>query len=534
MSAVQVVNPNADVIGSGQALLTNISAAKGLQSILKTNLGPKGTMKMLVGGAGQIKLTKDGKVLLDEMQIQHPTAILIARTATAQDEFTGDGTTSNVLFTGELMKQSERYLQDGLHPRVLVEGFEAARERTLEFLEKFRVELKKIDTDRETLLNVARSSLRTKVHRELADHLTPIVVDAVLLIQRPNEAIDLHMVEIMEMKHKSDLDTRLIKGLVLDHGSRHPDMAKRATDCYIFVCNVSLEYEKSEVNSSFMFKSAEEREQLVAAERKFTDDKVQKIIDFKKKVCEGTDKTFVVINQKGIDPISLDMFQREGIIGLRRAKRRNMERLALACGGYAVNSVEDLEPGCLGEAGLVYEHVLGEEKFTFVEECKNPSSCTILIKGPDDHTISQIKDAIRDGLRAVLNTVEDRSLIPGAGAFEVAAYQDLMEFKKKVAGRAKLGVQAFADALLIIPKILAENSALDATDSIINLLEEAAKGHVVGLDIETGGCLQPEKAGIWDNYRVKKQFLHLGSLIAMKLLLVDEVMRAGKKMGKEE
>lgn len=514
--------------------MTNIAAAKGLQAILKSNLGPKGTLKMLVGGAGQIKLTKDGKVLLDEMQIQHPTAVLIARTATAQDEFTGDGTTSSVLFTGELMKQAERYLQDGLHPRILVEGFEQAREKTLEFLEKFKIETKEVELDREKLLSVARTSLRTKVHRELADHLVPIVVDAVLMIQRPNEPIDLHMVEIMHMKHRADLDTRLIRGLVLDHGARHPDMPKRSTDCFIFVCNVSLEYEKSEVNSSFMFKSAEEREQLVDAERKFTDDKVKQIIAFKKKVCDGNDKTFVLINQKGIDPISLDMLQREKIIGLRRAKRRNMERLALACGGYAVNSLEDLEPGCLGNAGLVYEHVVGEEKYTFVEECQNPSSCTILIKGPDDHTINQIKDAIRDGLRAILNAIEDKSLIPGAGAFEIAAYQHLMEVKKSVVGRAKLGVQAFADALLVIPKTLADNSALDATDSVIALLEEAAKGHIVGLDIETGACLQPEKLGIWDNYRVKKQFLHLGSLIAMKLLLVDEVMRAGRKMGSKD
>ena len=183
-------------------------------------------------------------ICICKQQIQHPTATLIARTATAQDEFTGDGTTSNVLFIGELLKQSERYLQEGLHARVLVEGFELARERTLQFLDKFKVETKDIDTDRERLLSVARTSLRTKVHRELADHLTPIVVDSVLLIQKPNEPIDLHMVEIMHMKHKSDLDTTLIKGLVLDHGARHPDMAKRSTDCYIFVCNVSLEYEK--------------------------------------------------------------------------------------------------------------------------------------------------------------------------------------------------------------------------------------------------------------------------------------------------
>eukprot|EP00455_Lapot_gusevi_P024654 TRINITY_DN2571_c0_g1_i1.p1 TRINITY_DN2571_c0_g1~~TRINITY_DN2571_c0_g1_i1.p1 ORF type:complete len:534 (+),score=231.43 TRINITY_DN2571_c0_g1_i1:91-1692(+) len=533
MSALEMVNPNADLIGSNAALSVNISAAKVLQDLLKTNLGPRGTLKMLVSGAGDVKLTKDGNVLLHEMQIQHPTAALIARTATAQDEITGDGTTSNVLFTGELLKQCERYLAEGLHPRILVEGIELARERALQFLDEFKLEQK--EPTRETLIAVARTSLRTKVHQELADLLTEIVVDAVLTIRRPEEPVDLHMVEIMHMEHKSDLDTKLIKGLVLDHGARHPDMAKRSENCFIMTLNVSLEYEKTEVNSGIFWKNAEDREKLVAAERKFVDDKVNKIIELKNRVCaENPGSSFVIVNQKGIDPLSLDALVRAGIVGIRRAKRRNMERIPLACGGYAINSVDDLTPECLGRADLVYEHVLGEEVYTFIEGVTNPFSCTILIKGPNKHTIAQIKDAVRDGLRAVKNVLEDKSVVAGAGAFEVATSIALHHYKNEVSGRAKLGVAAFADALLVIPKTLASNSGLDSQDAVISLLEEAMKGNRVGLDVETGRCLLPESVGIWDNHRVKRQFLHLGSVIACKLLLVDEVMRAGRNMGKNE
>jgi T-complex protein 1 subunit zeta len=533
-SAVQSVNPEADVLGKKHALAMNCAAAMGLQQVLCTNLGPRGTMKMLVGGAGQIKLTKDGKVLLDEMQIQHPTAAVIARTATAQDDMTGDGTTSNVLFTGELMKQAQRYLQEGVHPRVIVEGFEGARERTLEFLESFREERKE-EFDRETLIEIARTSLRTKTYPELADHLTEICVDAVQKIYTPGTPIDLHMIEIMHMRHKSALDTRFIDGLVLDHGARHPNMRQRSENCFILTLNVSLEYEKSEVNAGFFYKNAEERAKLVAAERKYTDDKVGEIVAFCKSMRKGKNEKagFIVINQKGIDPISLDLLQKNGIVGIRRAKRRNMERLAKACGGYAVNNCEDLKPECLGRAELVYEHTLGDAKYTFVEGCQNATSCTILIRGPNDHTIRQIKDAIRDGLRAIMNAIQDKCLIPGAAAFEISAHLDLMKYKKTVKGRAKLGVQAFADALLVIPKTLAENAGLDKSDTIIELLEKSEGGKVVGLDLETGKAMQPGKAGVWDNYRVKKQFLHLSSLIATKLLLVDEVMRAGRKMGKD-
>jgi T-complex protein 1 subunit zeta len=532
MSSVQTINPNAEVMRSGAALLVNVNAAKGLQDVLRTNLGPKGTLKMLVGGAGQIKITKDGNVLLHEMQIQHPTAIMIARTATAQDDETGDGTSSIVLFTGELLKYAERVLSEGVHPRIIADGFEMARNRASDFLRKFMEPKISIAEDRELLCNIARTSLRTKLQADMADQLTEIVTDAVLSIARPGEPLDLHMVERMHIMNRTDRDSRLVKGLVMDHGSRHPDMPKYLENCYILTCNVSLEYEKTEVSSSFLYSTAEEREKLVEAERRFTDARVRDIIALKKAVCTPENgKTFVVINQKGIDPVSLDMLAKEGIIALRRAKRRNMKRLTLACGGLAVNSTEDMTPDVLGTAGKVYEQVVGDDKYTFVEDVAHPFSCTILLKGPNPHTIAQLKDAVRDGLRAIKNALEDEAVVAGAGAFEIAAAADLREYAKtEVTGKSKLGIMAYADALEIIPKTLAANSGFDVSDTLIKLQEEAAKaaGAPVGLDVETGEACSPGDAGIWDNLRVKQQFLSLATILASQLLVVDEVMRAGR------
>lgn len=528
--AVRTINPNAEVVRKTHALSINVAAGKGLQDLLRTNLGPKGTLKMLVGGAGQIKLTKDGSVLLHEMQISHPTAIMIARTATAQDDNVGDGTTSIVLFSGELLKQAERYLVDGLHPRTVADGFDLARDRCLAFLEKFKVEKPDIGSDREMLISVAKTALRTKLRPELADQLTEIVTDAILCIRQEGKPIDLHMVERMHMIHRTDNDTRLVKGLVLDHGARHPDMPKYVENAYILTANISLEYEKSEVNASFEYTTAEERDRLVEAERKFTDDKVRAIIALKRQVCtEENGYNFVVVNQKGIDPLSLDMLAKEGIIGIRRAKRRNMERLTLACGGLAVNNVVELTPDCLGFAGKVYEQVLGDNKYTFIEDVKNAFSCTILVKGPNPHTIAQLKDAVRDGLRAVRNAIEDGALVPGGGAFEIAARTDLMEYTKEVRGKAKLGIRAFADALQIIPKTLAENSGLDVSDTLLKVEEEQAdSGEACGIDVVTGEPMVPETEGIWDQFRVKRQFIQLATVLASQLLLVDEVMRAGR------
>lgn len=540
---VTVVNSKADVLRAMAALNANSTAAKGLAEVLKSNLGPRGALKMLVGGAGQIKITKDGSVLLGEMQIQHPTASMIARASKAQDEETGDGTTSNVLFIAELMKLSERLIADGLHPRLIADGFNLARMEALTFLEEFKKPINP-DTDRLKLVDVARTALRTKLPQQHADKLASIVVEAIECIKTPASEkddskvpLDLFMVELMQMKERLVTETRLVKGLVMDHGSRHPDMPKRLENVFVLTLNVSLEYEKTEVHSTFFYSSAEERERLVASERQFTDDKVRKIVDLKNRVCVGDKKNygFLIVNQKGIDPPSLDMLAKEGILALRRAKRRNMERLTLACGGCALNSVDDLMPSDLGFAQLVHEKNLGDDKYTFVEGVQNPQSCTILIKGPNDHEIAQLKDAVRDGLRAVRNAIVDRALVPGAGAFEIAARDRIMKFAKTVSGKTRLGVEVFAEALGVIPKVLAENSGLDVQETLLKLEEEllaTGSKEPVGLELFSGEPMSPEIEGVYDNYIVKRQMLMLAPVLAEQLLLVDEVIRGGRQMGK--
>lgn len=532
--STNLINPNAEIVAAGQCLLVNVAAARGLQSVLKSNLGPRGTLKMLVGGAGQIKITKDGNVLLHEMQIQHPTAMMIARAATAMDDEVGDGTTSAVLFIGELLKQAERYTSEGLHPRLISDGYEIAKDLVLEFLEGFKVPQPNIYSDREILANVARTSLLTKLSPEVSDKMSDALVDAVLSISEENTPIDLFMVEIMSMEHKSAAESCFIKGIVMDHGSRHPDMPKSLENVLILTCNVSLEYEKTEVSAGFFYSSAEEREKLVESERRFTDEKVRQVIEFKRRVCKNGE-SFAVLNQKGIDPLALDMLAKEGIFAVRRAKRRNMERLTLACGGTAVNSLDDLDESILGWAGKLHEETLGEDKYTFVEDVKLAKSCTVLLRGPNKHTIEQLKDAARDGLRAIKCAIEDKALVPGAGSFEMAAYRMLMRRKTAVSGKAKLGVEAFARSLLVIPKTLAENSGFDVQDSIIKMEDEQERCELpVGLNLNTGDTFLPAAEGVWDSFSVKKQVLNLSTVLASQLLLVDEVMKAGKAMGKPQ
>ena len=535
MASIQLINPKADRLYKSQALTMNINASKGLQEVLRTNIGPSGTNKMLVGGAGQIKITKDGNVLLHEMQIVHPTAQMIARASTAQDDIVGDGTSSNVLFIGELMKQADRQLQEGIHISHVVDGIELAKKESLKFLDTIKYKPENID--REFLLNVARSSLRTKLNEKLADQLTEIVTDAVLTVKKDNN-IDLHMVEIMHMIQQMSSDSRLVKGLVLDHGGRHPQMPKKLENCYILNCNVSLEFENTEVHSKFVYSSSEQREKLIASEHKYTDDLCMKIIELKRKLCDSEEgkkanKHFVVINQKGIDPLSLDLLAKDGILALRRAKKRNMERIILACGGNGVNSFDDLTEADLGYCDRVWEESLGDDKYTFIDGVKNPFSCTILVKGPNGYSIAQVKDAVRDGLRAVKNVFDDDGVLPGAASFEIACSDMLKEYAKSVEGKKVFGVNAFSEALLIIPKAICENAGVDPQEAIVN----AAKAYrdnkkLMGIDLKNEGKpVNPIDLGIFDNFCVKRSFLNIGPVLVQQLLMVDEILRAGRQMG---
>ncbi|KAL0237366.1 hypothetical protein PCE1_000763 [Barthelona sp. PCE] len=525
-AAVQALNPYSEVVKRADAMGVIIAGARGLQEVLKTNLGPRGTLKMLVSGGNEIRITKDGACLLHEMQIQLPTAQIIARAATSQDEFTGDGTTSLIVLIGELMKEAQLLHMEGIHPRIISDGMEIAKKKTFELLKDFSV--KEDVTSRENLIKVARTCIRTKVDNELADQLSEIVVDAVNYIKR-DDMIDLHMVERMHMKHRTANDTVLVKGLVLDHGSRHPGMPSELENCHVLFMNVSLEYEKTTINSSMVYKTAEKRDELIRAERKIIDDRVRKIIALKREICSGERENhgFVIFNMAGVDSVSLQMLADEGILALRRAKRRNLERFVRSVGGTALRSLDNVTEADLGFADRIREVALGEEKYTFVEGCPKTQSVTILIRGSTNYTIARTKDAIRDGLRAVKNTYDDNMLVPGAGAFEIFAHRELMDFSRTIKGRRRLGVEAFAKALLVIPKTLAKNAGLDAQDTIIAIQDELGGEHAVGVDLDTGKAMHPTLLGIFDNYKVKRHLIQSAASILANLIACDEIIAGG-------
>ena len=528
MSYLQNLNPKAEVLRRSAALQMNITAARGLQDLLKTNFGPKGTQKMLVSGGNEIRITKDGAVLLHEMQIQLPTAALIARTATAQDDATGDGTTACILLIGELLGQAMPYLSEGLHPRNILEGFDIANKFAQEFIKKYSVSK---EISYENIMQIVNSSINTKISKTLTKIMDPIVTKAILTIYRHDTFLYLNMVEIMAMRHQTAAECELIRGLVCDHGARHSKMPTSLGNSHVLIMNVNLEFEATELQAKMVYKDAETRGEMGEMEREFVARRVNKIIDLKNEVCKNGEG-FVIFNMKGIDVDSLEKLAEHGILALRRIKRRNLERLTLACGGMAINTLDKLGPEVLGEANSVREINIGDDKFTVTEGVESSLSCTILVKGSSQHEILQIKDVIRDALRAAKNFIEDGAVVAGAGAFEIACHKALMEYKKTVSGKAKLGVEAFAKALLTIPKTLASNAGFDPQETFINILDRE-DDVFAGIDLETGESFNPIEAGIWDNVNVKQQLLNSATSIAGELLLVDEIIKSGREIRSE-
>ncbi|GIQ91119.1 T-complex protein 1, zeta subunit, partial [Kipferlia bialata] len=357
MSALHALNPQAEHLRRGAALSMNIQAAESIMELLRTNFGPAGTLKLLISGAGDLRLTKDGSVLLHEMPIGIPTAALIARTATAQDDTTGDGTTACILLIGQILKQARRFLGEGVHPRVLVDGLEKAKIRAIEFLNEYSVE----DRSDEALTKMAFSALNTKVHKEMAEQLAQIVVDSLKCIVKPDPETglcikgetDLHMVEVMAMQHRTAMDTRLIRGLVMDHGTHHPAMPTDLRNVHICVLRDSLEFDNTTVNSGTFYKTTQDRQAFADAERAVVENKVRKVLALKEKVC-ANGEGFLLVNYEGIEPNAYQLLANEGVMALRRCKLRNLKRLMKATGASPVYSVDDLTPECLGKAGHVW------------------------------------------------------------------------------------------------------------------------------------------------------------------------------------
>jgi len=505
-----------------EAQTNNIMAAKVIAEVLRTTLGPRGMDKMLIDGLGDITITNDGAAILDEIDVQHPAAKMMVEVAKTQDDMVGDGTTTAVILAGELLRKAEDLLAQNIHPTIIVQGYRKAVDKAIEALGKLAI---KVDIDdRETLKKVSMTSMGSKAVGDARSHLSDITIDAVKLIaeKRGDKTLaDIDNIQRVKKEGKSLYDTQLIKGIIIDKEIVHAGMPKQVENAKIALIDSPLEVEKTEFSAEIRIRDPTQMQAFLDKEATIIKDMVTKV-----KKSGAT----VLFCQKGIDDMAQHFLAKEGIIAARRVKQSDMEKLARATGGKIITKLDDLNSDDLGEAGLVEERKVGDDKMIFVEKCKEPRSVAILIRAGLERMVDEADRAMNDALSVVADVVEDNEIVAGGGATESEIAKVLHGYATKVGGREQLAIEAFADSLEIVPKTLAENAGLESIDILVGLraAHEKKNGHLMGVDVFKGEIVNSYEAGVVEPLKVKEQAMKSAGEVASMILRIDDVIASTK------
>jgi archaeal chaperonin len=493
---------------------SNIMAAKAVAGAVRTTLGPKGMDKMLVDTMGDVVITNDGVTILKEMDIEHPAAKMMVEIAKTQDQEVGDGTTTAVVLAGELLKQAEDLLDQEIHPTVIAAGYRAAAEKSMEILKGLAISVSTKDED--LLRKIATTAMTGKGSQSARDELAVMAVDAVKSVVDEDGTVDTDNITVEKKVGGGITDSMLVGGVVIDKDRLHPNMPKKVTDARIALLNAAIEIEKTEVDAKIQITSPDQLQAFLDQEETMLKDMVDRI------VAAGAN---VVFAQKGIDDLAQHFLAKAGIYTVRRVKKSDIEKLARATGGRVVTSIHELTKDDLGKAGLVEERKVSDEKMTFVEECENPKSVSIILRGGTEHVVDELERAMEDALRVVGVAVEDKMLVPGGGAPEVELALKLRAYASTVGGREQLAIEAFADSMEVIPKTLAENAGLDQIDTLVALRSAHENGmKTAGLDMDSGKPIDMLKLGVVEPLRVKTQAINSAAEAASMILRIDDVI----------
>ena len=500
----------------------SIAAARIIGESVKSSLGPMGMDKMLVDGFGDVTITNDGATILDEMDVQHPAAKMLVEVAKAQDDEVGDGTTTAVVLTGELLNKAEQLLEKDVHPTIIVDGYQIAAEKALEILENIAI---KVDpTDKSMLKKVASISVATKMLAEYADEVSDFCVRAILEVAEKDAKgykVDIDDVKVEKKPGESLSDTRLIQGVLLDKEVVHPGMPKRVENAKIVLLSCPLEVEKTEFDAKLNIKNPDQMKTFLDEEEKMLREMVDKI------VSAGAN---VAVCEKGIDDLAQHFLAKKGVLAVRRVKQSDMEKLVKATGARMVTSLEDLGSKDLGYAQLVEERKIGDDKMTFVEGCKNPKAVTVLVRGGTERIVDEAERAVHDALCVVRDVVVNPKVVAGGGAPEAEVAKRLRAYADKLSGREQLAVQAFAESLESIPMVLAENAGMDPIDTQVELRTKHEQGILwAGIDPFKRKVADMARQNVYEPLAVKLQLVKSASEAAAMILRIDDVIAASKK-----
>jgi thermosome len=508
-----------------EAQRNNIMAARVIGEVLKTTLGPRGMDKMLIDSLGDITITNDGAAILKEIDVEHPAAKMMVEIAKTQDDMVGDGTTSAVVLASELLKKAEELLDQNIHPTILVSGYRKASQKAIEVINKISEPLDV--NDQKTLLKVSLTSMSSKAVGAAREHLAQISIDAVSQIaeKRGEKTIaDIDNIQLIKKTGKSLLETQLIQGIIIDKEVVNPGMPKVKENAKIALLDAALEIEKTEITAEIRIKDPSQMKAFLDQEN----DMMQKMVT--KVKGSGAD---IVFCQKGIDDMVQHFLSKEGIMAARRVKESDMEKLARATGARIISDLDDLKKEDLGFAGHVEERKIGDDKMIFVEKCKDPHSVAILIRAGLERMVDEAERAMIDSLSVVSDVIENNKIVPGGGAVEIEIAKELRKYATKVGGREQLAVEAFADAVEVIPRTLAENAGLEPIDILVELRSkhDTAEGKNFGINVFTGKLQNSIAEGVIEPIVVKEQAIKSAAESAAMILRIDDVITSKSPKG---
>ncbi|MCX8189969.1 MAG: TCP-1/cpn60 chaperonin family protein [Candidatus Diapherotrites archaeon] len=501
----------------------NILVAKAVAEAVKTTLGPKGMDKMIVNELGDVTISNDGATILDEMDVEHPVGKMLVEVAKTQDEEVGDGTTTAVVLAGSLLENAEKLLADGIHPSIIVKGYRLAAKKACEIAEA-TADTISID-DKNTLKSIASTSMTGKCGTESVEGLATMIVNAVMQVaeKRDNKyVIDKEMIKVEKKEGGNLSESELINGIVVDKEIVHSDMPKYIENAKIALIDSALEIKETETDAEISISDPEQLQAFIEKEEGMLKDMVESI----KKV--GANCVFC---QKGIDDLAQHFLAKAGIVAVRRITKSDMEKLAKATGAKIVTRIKDISKEDLGYAKVVEEKKFGGESMVFVRDCKNPKSVTILIRGGTEHVAAEAERAVNDAIGTVSAAVKSGKIVSGGGSIEMELSMQLRNYATTIGGREQLAIEAFADALEVIPKALAETAGMDPIDTLVELRAKHREksGKYFGIDVYKAKIVEMNKLKVIEPLAVKTQAITSASEVAEMILRIDDIIAGSSK-----
>ncbi len=515
-----VMSEDAERMKDEDAQSHNISAARAVADSVRSTLGPKGMDKMLVDSMGDVTITNDGVTILNEMDIDDPTAEMIVEVAETQEDEAGDGTTSAVAIAGELLKNAENLLDRDIHPTAIIGGFQLAAQKAREEIGAITHTVDSDDV--ETLRKVAETSMTgkgTEVNKELIAELVVEAVQGVTVEQDDGGSVaDIEYVNIETQTGGGIRDSELVSGAVVDKDPVHSDMPTEVEDAQFLLLDQPIEVEETEVDAEI---SVDDPSQL----RSFLDEEEEQLQKIVQTIADSGAN--VVLCQKGIDDLAQHYLAREGILAVRRVKKSDIEFLPEVLDARIVSDLETVSEEDLGEGSISLRD--DEDGPFYVEGDGSGHGVTLLLRGSTDHVVDELERGVEDALTVVAQTVTDGRVLSGGGAPEVEVASRVRSYADSVEGREQLAVEAFADALELVPRTLAENAGLDPIDTLVDLRAAHEDGQEnAGLNVFTGDVVNTRDAGVIEPAHSKEQAVSSAQEAANLVLKIDDIIQAGE------